>query len=81
MDKEKYEVIGIDIGIDTNTIPNEKSKDVDELIKEILLERDMDEYRKNEELAATTILIVPVLVLVIMIAIVFGIIGFIIKYI
>ncbi len=41
----------------------------------------MDEYRKNEELAATTILIVPVLVLVIMIAIVFGIIGFIIKYI
>jgi hypothetical protein len=39
----------------------------------------MDEYRKNEELAATTILIVPVLV--IMIAIVFGIIGFIIKYI
>ena len=36
MDKEKYEVIGIDIGIDTNTIPNEKSK---ELIKEILLER------------------------------------------
>lgn len=31
----------------------------------------MDEYRKNEELAATTILIVPVLV--IMIAIVFGI--------
>lgn len=89
MDKEKYEVIGIDIGIDTNTIPNEKSKDVDELIKEILLERgvivkhviliNMDEYRKNEELAATTILIVPVLV--IMIAIVFGIIGFIIKYI
>lgn len=42
---------------------------------------NMDEYRKNEELAATTILIVPVLVLVIMIAIVFGIIGFIIKYI
>lgn len=42
---------------------------------------NMDEYRKNEELAATTILIVPVpvLVLVIMIAIVFGIIGFIIK--
>lgn len=40
---------------------------------------NMDEYRKNEELAATTILIVPVLV--IMIAIVFGIIGFIIKYI
>lgn len=89
MDKEKYEVIGIDIGIDTNTIPNEKSKDVDELIKEILLERgcyvkhviliNMDEYRKNEELAAITILIVPVLV--IMIAIVFGIIGFIIKYI
>lgn len=39
----------------------------------------MDEYRKNEKLAATTILIVPVLV--IMIAIVFGIIGFIIKYI
>lgn len=39
----------------------------------------MDEYRKNEELAATTILIVPVLV--IMIAIVFGIIGLIIKYI
>lgn len=39
----------------------------------------MDEYRKNEELASTTILIVPVLV--IMIAIVFGIIGFIIKYI
>lgn len=39
----------------------------------------MDEYRKNEELAATTILIVSVLV--IMIAIVFGIIGFIIKYI
>ena len=39
IDKEKYEVIGIDIGIDTNTIPNEKSKDVDELIKEILLER------------------------------------------
>ena len=39
----------------------------------------MDEYRKNEELAATTILIVPVLV--IMIAIVFGIIVFIIKYI
>ncbi len=38
---------------------------------------NMDEYRKNEELAATTILIVPVLV--IMIAIVFGIIGFIIK--
>lgn len=37
----------------------------------------MDEYRKNEELAATTILIVPVLV--IMIAIVFGIIRFIIK--
>ena len=37
MDKEKYEVIGIDIVI--NTIPNEKSKDVDELIKEILLER------------------------------------------
>lgn len=37
----------------------------------------MDEYRKNEELAATTILIVPVLV--IMIAIVFEIIGFIIK--
>lgn len=37
----------------------------------------MDEYRKNEEIAATTILIVPVLV--IMIAIVFGIIGFIIK--
>lgn len=40
---------------------------------------NMDEYRKNEELAATTIFIVPVLV--IMIAIVFGIIGFIIKYI
>jgi hypothetical protein len=39
MDKKKYEVIGIDIDIDTNTIPNEKSKDVDELIKEILLER------------------------------------------
>ena len=39
MDKEKYEVIRIDIGIDTNIIPNEKSKDVDELIKEILLER------------------------------------------
>lgn len=38
---------------------------------------NMDEYRKNEEIAATTILIVPVLV--IMIAIVFGIIGFIIK--
>lgn len=38
---------------------------------------NMDEYRKNEELAATTILIVPILV--IMIAIVFGIIGFIIK--
>lgn len=38
---------------------------------------NMDEYRKNEELAATTILIVHVLV--IMIAIVFGIIGFIIK--
>lgn len=36
MDKEKYEVIGIDIGIDTNTIPNEESKDVDELIKEVL---------------------------------------------
>lgn len=26
MDKEKYEVIGIDIGIDTNTIPNENLK-------------------------------------------------------
>lgn len=36
MDKENYEVIGVDIGIDTNTIPNEKSKDVDELIKEVL---------------------------------------------
>jgi hypothetical protein len=36
MDKENYEVIGVDIGIDINTIPNEKSKDVDELIKEVL---------------------------------------------
>ena len=45
-------------------------------MKHVLL-INMDEYRKNEELAATTILIVPVLV--IMIAIVFGIIGFIIK--
>jgi len=45
-------------------------------VKHVIL-INMDEYRKNEELAATTILIVPVLV--IMIAIVFGIIGFIIK--
>lgn len=46
------------------------------IVKHVIL-INMDEYRKNEELAATTILIVPVLV--IMIAIVFGIIGFIIK--
>jgi len=45
-------------------------------VKHVIL-INMDEYRKNEELAAITILIVPVLV--IMIAIVFGIIGFIIK--
>lgn len=89
MDKEKYEVIGIDIGIDTNTIPNENLKMQMNLLKkffqkEVVIVKhviliNMDEYRKNEELAATTILIVPVLV--IMIAIVFGIIGFIIKYI
>lgn len=87
MDKEKYEVIGIDIGIDTNTIPNENLKMQMNLLKkffqkEVVIVKhviliNMDEYRKNEELAATTILIVPVLV--IMIAIVFGIIGFIIK--
>jgi hypothetical protein len=46
------------------------------IVKHVIL-INMDEYRKNEELAAATILIVPVLV--IMIAIVFGIIGFIIK--
>lgn len=46
------------------------------IVKHVIL-INMDEYRKNEELAATTILTVPVLV--IMIAIVFGIIGFIIK--
>lgn len=46
------------------------------IVKHVIL-INMDEYRKNEEFAAATILIVPVLV--IMIAIVFGIIGFIIK--
>lgn len=46
------------------------------IVKHVIL-INMDEYRKNEELAAATMLIVPVLV--IMIAIVFGIIGFIIK--
>ena len=46
------------------------------IVKHVIL-INMDEYRKNEELAAATILIVSVLV--IMIAIVFGIIGFIIK--
>ena len=47
------------------------------VIVKLVILINMDEYRKNEELAATTILTVPVLV--IMIAIVFGIIGFIIK--
>ncbi len=46
------------------------------IVKHVIL-INMDEYRKNEELATATILIVPVLV--IMIAIVFEIIGFIIK--
>lgn len=39
MDNKEYEVIGIDKCINTDTIPNEKIKEDEELIQEVLWER------------------------------------------
>lgn len=39
MDNKEYEVIGIDKCINTDTIPNEKIKEDEKLIQEVLWER------------------------------------------